>query len=441
MNFSELSQQKSKLDQLRPIPPEQMEIIDEKLTIEWTYNSNAIEGNTLSLEETAFFIKRGLTVRGKSMVEHLEAQNHVEAVRFLQEVVKGQRPLTEGLIKELHALLMRGIDWVWIGPSDRRVRRATRPGQYKIEPNHVIRLDGKVHYYVDPFKVTDEMEKLLQYYSESNLRLHPVELAAQLHYGFVAIHPFVDGNGRVARLLMNLILLQNDYPPAVIRNEAREDYYRALMSADEGDLLPFITLITQEVQRTFDVIFEVIEKPVRYGPDDVTKQLDRLERQVRRRTEAERESEQHLEQRWNNISQIRDQLESFFQRYASRGNLVKMRVDSYEGSLNNLAQPVKAALPQDLLEEFWNRFGAVRLMIVAATAGKQEILGYIIGLVFEASLHYHIAVFPSLDSSLGGLNPLGDRFRLIQARNVEEMLQKESQINDALVNSLRAIQI
>jgi prophage maintenance system killer protein len=326
-------------------------------------------------------------------------------------------------------------------PTDRRVRRATRPGQYKLEPNHVIRLDGTIHYYVDPLKVTDEMEKLLQYYNESRQRLHPVELAAQIHYGFVVVHPFVDGNGRVARLLMNLVLLQSDYPPAIIRNEAREDYYRALMTADEGDMSPFIDLVAQEVQRAFDVIFDVTGSPVRYGPNDVKKQLERLERQVRLRTEAERKSELHLEQRWNNLLKVRDRLEEFYCRYASRGNRVRMRVDKYEGSINDLSQHVRNAIPQESLEQLWTRIGAVRLMIVAAIPGKHEILGHIIGLVFEAPDHYDIALFPSRDSSFGNLAPLGSRFRLIQARDADELAEKESEVNEALVNCLRAVQI
>ena len=260
MDLSELTRLKERLDRLRPIPPEKMEAVDEKLTIEWTYNSNAIEGNTLSLEETAFFLKRGLTVQGKSMVEHLEAQNHYEAIQFLKDVVQGQRPLTEGLIKELHALLMKGIDWMWIGPPEQQVRKPTRPGQYKVEPNHVVQLDGKIHYYCEPIKVPDEMERLLKFCEEKKSEHHPVEMAAEVHYGFVAIHPFADGNGRVARLLMNLILMQNSYPPAVIRNERKQEYYQALMAADEGDRSGFVDLVAREVERTIYMMIAIAER-------------------------------------------------------------------------------------------------------------------------------------------------------------------------------------
>jgi Fic family protein len=290
MHLDELTQLKAQLDRLRPIPPEKMEAIDEKLTIEWTYNSNAIEGNTLSLEETAFFLKRGLTVQGKSLVEHLEARNHVEAIQSLKDVVEKRRPLTEGLIKELHALLLRGIEWMWIGLSERRMRKPTRPGQYKVEPNHVVRLDGKIHSYCEPLKVPDEMERLLKFYAENKSRRHPVELAAEMHYGLVQIHPFADGNGRVARLLMNLILMESSYPPAVIRSEKRQEYYQALMAADEGDLSGFVALAATEVERTIRMMIEILERPISDPKENISEHLSRLDAGLGRANNTERES-------------------------------------------------------------------------------------------------------------------------------------------------------
>jgi len=291
MDLAELTRLKERLDRLRPIPPEKMELVDEKLTIEWTYNSNAIEGNTLSLEETAFFLKKGLTVQGKSMVEHLEAQNHIQAILFLKDVVEKTHPLTEGLIKELHALLMRGIDWMWVGAPERRVRKPTRPGQYKVEPNHVVRLDGKIHHYCEPIKVPEEMERLLRFYEEKKSERHPVELAAEMHYGLVQIHPFADGNGRLARLLMNLILMHNSYPPAVIRNEKRQEYYQALIAADEGDLSGFVTLVAGEVERTIRMMAATVEQPIGDCAEGISERLSRLDLQLRREKGTERQQE------------------------------------------------------------------------------------------------------------------------------------------------------
>lgn len=258
MKFKKIDELKEKLDSFRPLPPELMEVIDEKFKIDWTYNSNAIEGNTLTLQETAFFLQHGLTSKGKTLKEYLEAQNHAEAIDLLKEITKEKRPISEALIKELHALLLKGINYVWVGPKDNRVKKDITPGKYKNQPNHVVTIEGKIHKYCEPLKVPEEMEKLVQFINNS--KLHPVELAAMAHYKFVAIHPFDDGNGRLARLLMNLILMKNGYLPVVIKNELREEYYRALMKADEGNTEDFINLIAKETVNSLQIVVNVINE-------------------------------------------------------------------------------------------------------------------------------------------------------------------------------------
>ncbi|MBM7856178.1 Fic family protein [Desulfohalotomaculum tongense] len=258
MIFERIDKLKMELDSLRPLPPELMEVIDEKFKIDWTYNSNAIEGNTLTLQETAFFLQHGLTSKGKTLKEYLEAQNHAEAIDWLKEIIKQDRPITEGVIKELHALLLKGIDFIWVGPRENRAKKSITPGKYKTQPNHVVTLDGKIHKYCEPLKVPEEMERFVEFINKSDL--HPVELAARAHHKFVAIHPFDDGNGRVARLLMNLILMRNGYLPVVIKNELREEYYRALMKADEGDEADFINLIAREEENSLQMVVNVAKE-------------------------------------------------------------------------------------------------------------------------------------------------------------------------------------
>ncbi|MGF7184920.1 Fic family protein [Desulfitispora alkaliphila] len=258
MVFEEIDKLKNEIDCHRPLSPEIMEIVDQKYKIEWTYNSNAIEGNTLTLQETAFFLQHGLTSKGKTLKEYLEVQNHSDAIDFIKDIVKDNREITEGLIKEIHALLLKGIDFVMVGPSDNKVKKKINPGRYKTEPNHVITMNGEIHKYCDPVKVPGEMKNLVQFINTSEK--HPIEIAAIAHHQFVAIHPFDDGNGRVARILMNIILMKHGFLPVVIKNENREDYYRALMEADRGDLSKFISLIAIEEKNSLELMLNIIKQ-------------------------------------------------------------------------------------------------------------------------------------------------------------------------------------
>lgn len=258
VQFDDLTILKSKLDKSRPHPPETMESLDKKFKIDWTYNSNAIEGNSMSLQETAFFLQEGLTSKGKTLKDYLETQNHAEAIEVLKEIVKNERVISESLIKELHALLLLSIDYIWIGPRENRAKKRIHPGKYKTQPNHVVTVDGTIHHYCDPVRVPEEMEKLIDFINRNPEKCHPVELAAKVHYLLVSIHPFDDGNGRVSRLIMNLIVMKAGYPPIIIKNEKREDYYLALRKADEGDLGDLLSLFHGEMKNSLDIMLDFL---------------------------------------------------------------------------------------------------------------------------------------------------------------------------------------
>jgi Fic family protein len=257
MYFKEIDKLKNKLNSYRPLEPELMEVIDKKIKVEWTYNSNAIEGNTLTLQETSYFLQHGLTSKGKPLKDYLEAKNHTEAIDWLKDIIKENRPISEGLIKEFHAFLLKGIDYVWIGPPENKIKKKITPGKYKTKQNHVLTLEGEIHYYCEPIKVQEEMEKLVRLINKSDY--HPIELAAIAHYKLVAIHPFDDGNGRVSRLLMNLILMKEGYLPVIIKQEKREEYYRSLMKADKGNTDDFIEIIAEEEKYSLQTILAIIE--------------------------------------------------------------------------------------------------------------------------------------------------------------------------------------
>lgn len=246
---------------LRPIAPTLQRTLQEKLRIEWTYNSNAIEGNSLTYGETAFFLREGLTSEGKPLKDYLEAKNHAEAIEGLYDILERRRDLTEGLIKELHAVLLKGVEFTEaVGGGGQKVKKPVSPGQYKTHPNHVLTLSGKIHFYTDPLHVNDDMEKLIAWFHEAK-DMHPVEKAVHFHYRFVAIHPFDDGNGRLARILMNLSLMQEGYPPCIIQMRHRRKYLECLEIADtKGDLAPFIVFVGNELLSTQKTILEVLHE-------------------------------------------------------------------------------------------------------------------------------------------------------------------------------------
>jgi Fic family protein len=242
--WDQIERLKSIVDNRRPFQPDLMKVITQKFREEWTYHTNAIEGNTFTYQETAFFLREGLTVKGKTLREHLEIINHAEAIDYLTELLQ-ERDLTERLIKEFHAILFQGV---------KEINFAL--GEYKKTDNHVLTVSGEIHHYCSYLLVPQEMQALLDWYNTNNLKVHPIEVAAIFHHRMASIHPFPDGNGRVDRLCMNFILMKNGYPPAVIRNENRFEYYQALEAADNNELDPFIQLVAAEVEHSLELMNE-----------------------------------------------------------------------------------------------------------------------------------------------------------------------------------------
>lgn len=223
--FEILDRLKAELDALRPLPVHTLRSLHEQLIVEWTYNSNAIEGNTLTLKETKVVLE-GITIGGKLMREHFEAINHREAIEYVEAVVTKEEPFNEHLIKSMHQLVLKNID------ND-------NAGSYRRQ-NVVIA--GAEHIPPDHIKVSDDMRDLVVWYE--SCQDHPIAKAARLHADFVKIHPFIDGNGRTARLLTNFELLRSTYLPIVIQASDRLSYYDALDHAHTtNDYQPFIELV------------------------------------------------------------------------------------------------------------------------------------------------------------------------------------------------------
>lgn len=258
--FEQADALRQAINSLKGASPPLWQTIVARLRTDWTYHSCGIEGSTLTRDETHFFLSEGLTVEGKPFKDFLDAKNHAEGVDLLFDVVANQRPVSEGLIKELNALLLHGVSHTPARtPAGHRVQKPAHPGLYKSAPNHVQKADGTIHHYVEPLHVQSEMEQLCGWINGSLERLHPILISAVAHYNMVRIHPFDDGNGRGARLLMNLVLLHKGYFPAVVRVEAKRQYLQALNDADNGNLAPFVSFIADAVITTNESVLEVLE--------------------------------------------------------------------------------------------------------------------------------------------------------------------------------------
>lgn len=234
--------------------------IVDRLRTDWTYHSNGIEGSTLTRGETHFFLSEGLTVEGKPFKDFLDAKNHAEAIDILFEVFIDKNPISESFIKEINALLLQGVKSTpAVNAMGQMTQKMATPGAYKALPNHVQRLDGSIHFYVEPIHVKSEMEVLVRWVNDSIQAVHPIHVAAVAHYNLVRIHPFDDGNGRGARILMNLILLKGGYFPAVIRLETKRKYLEALNQANQGNLAPFIGFIADTVIATKQSVLDALQ--------------------------------------------------------------------------------------------------------------------------------------------------------------------------------------
>ncbi len=206
---------RARLSSARPLPQQALAKINEALAIEYTYESNRIEGNTLTLQETELVVNEGMTISGKSMREHLEAINHAEAIDYIKDFASNGIDISERTIKDIHALVLHGID-------------RENAGRYRNVP---VMISGSTHMPPQPYLIEPQMDAFLHTFTEMESKgEHPVIIAAYLHDELVRVHPFIDGNGRTARLLMNLYLLRYGYVLVSLKsdNESKLNYYRAL---------------------------------------------------------------------------------------------------------------------------------------------------------------------------------------------------------------------
>jgi len=236
---------KTQIDSHRPLSDAILNRLHRNMEIEYTYNSNAIEGNTLTLRETQLVIREGITINGKSLSDHLEAKNHPKAIEYIENLAK-QKDIAETLaekdVLKVHELVFSGI--------------LENAGNYR---NCQVYIEGCDFAPPSACEIPDLMKELLSWLNNNPEELRPIELAAVFHHKLVSIHPFDDGNGRVSRLLMNLLLINNGYTLTVIKQVDRKRYYNTLQKADSGNLKPFVNFIARCVEQSLDIYLKAIE--------------------------------------------------------------------------------------------------------------------------------------------------------------------------------------
>jgi Fic family protein len=244
--YQRILDKKKQLDAVRPLPKTAVQKLKHEFELEWTYNSNAIEGNTLSLQETRLIIEEGITIGNKSMREHFEAINHKKAIDYVETLSKEKTKMRERDILQIHNLIMTNLN----------VRER---GQYRISNVYIAKANFIP---VDSMQIPAEMLDFYDYINKNPEKLNPVELSAMAHFKLVHIHPFVDGNGRVARLVMNLMLMKHGFPIVVVLKSDRKMYYQRLRIADKGNVKPFVEFISKAVERSLGIYLRALKSGI-----------------------------------------------------------------------------------------------------------------------------------------------------------------------------------
>lgn len=238
-----LEEKFARLNSLRPLPQKTLEKLRDKFEVDMTYHSNAIEGNRLTLRETWLVLRKGITVRGKSMKEHLEATNHAEAIELLERMADSKKEIMEKDVLTLHATILDKID-------------SQNAGFYRHEQ---VYIEGSSVQLAKWKEIPHLMKEVYKELNNKDKGIKAVYSAVRIHHKTAKIHPFVDGNGRLARLLMNLRLMRSRFPPTILRKEQRRAYYSALEKADEGDFRALAMLIGKDVEKALDLYLEAVE--------------------------------------------------------------------------------------------------------------------------------------------------------------------------------------
>lgn len=275
---------KKELDSLRPLDKEREAIIMQKLRLDWNFHSNHLEGNSLTFGETKALILFGITAQGKPLKDHFEITGHDEAIKWVEDIVLKKEPLTESFIRQLHKLLLKEDQTTdAITLDGQPTKKTIKVGEYKSTPNHVKTKTGEIFRFATPEETPAKMNDLIEWLREKEEAkdTNPILLAADFHYKFIRIHPFDDGNGRIARILMNFILMQNGYPPVIVKTQEKPQYIAALEQADAGVFEPFFEFIITNEINSLELMLKGAKGEDIEDPDDLDKEIALLKQKIK----------------------------------------------------------------------------------------------------------------------------------------------------------------
>jgi Fic family protein len=314
--IAQINRQVKVLRGLEPLKPEDQQRLDKKFRLEFNYNSNHLEGNTLTYGETELLLIFDKTTGDHDKREYDEMEAHDVALRMIkEEAADKERPLTEGFIRQLNKLLLVKPFWKDAETHDKqKTRKKIIPGQYKTSPNSVRLQNGEMFHYASPQETPAKMEELVAWYNKS--KEHPLLMAAMLHYNFVRIHPFDDGNGRVSRLLMNYVLLKNNLPLVVVKSSDKKSYLNALNRADIGETDIFVNYIGEQLLWSLDLTIEAAKGGDIEEPDDLDKKIAVLSKRIKNKgAQAKRNAELLQGLLKNSIHPFFDEMVNYLEKF------------------------------------------------------------------------------------------------------------------------------
>lgn len=280
--IEKIEQLRTQISSLPPLTKDVEKKLWDKFRLEWNYNSNHIEGNTISYVEAKQFLINQIKESFHTDREWEEMTGHNLAVETIKEWASNtEQPLNESDIRSLHTMILVKNYWSdAVTPDGKKTKREIVVGDYKSFPNSVITNNGEIFHYTDPMNVPAEMKELIEWYRTST-NDHPIIKATDFHYKFIRIHPFDDGNGRLARLLLNYELLANGYPPVIIKSVDKKKYLNCLQAADSDNFEPFYEFISDCLLWSLELVLKAHNNESLEEPDDLEKEISLFKKKIK----------------------------------------------------------------------------------------------------------------------------------------------------------------